>query len=91
VRKLAERSGTAARDITRLIDQSVGRIATGTELSHEAAGAFSGIADAVKQTGEAIENIAGSVRSQEEVSLQVVGLIERLALASNKRTGTADH
>jgi methyl-accepting chemotaxis protein len=60
-------------------------------LSHEAAGAFSGIADAVKQTGEAIENIAGSVRSQEEVSLQVVGLIERLALASNKRTGTADH
>ena len=82
VRKLAERSSTAARDISRLIDQSLGRISQGTDRSQEASHAFAGIVDAAQQTGSAIEAIDASASAQDTVSAEVVDLIHRLANAA---------
>ena len=82
VRKLAERSSTAARDISRLIDESITRIGQGTERSHDASNAFSGIVTSVHKTGTAIEDITRSAKAQDEVSAEVVSLIRRLADAT---------
>ncbi|HZV11484.1 MAG TPA: methyl-accepting chemotaxis protein, partial [Novosphingobium sp.] len=85
VRKLAERSSTAARDISRLIDQSIQRINQGTDRSREASQAFTGIVDAVHKTGSAIEDISRSAATQDQVSAEVVVLIQRLAATASRR------
>ena len=82
VRRLAERSSTAARDISRLIQESLNRISMGTARSHEASNAFDGIVGSVHSTGAAIQAISASASSQEEVSAEVVTLITRLASAA---------
>jgi methyl-accepting chemotaxis protein len=89
VRRLAERSSTAARDISRLIEESLGRIGLGTARSHEASSAFDGIVDSVQRTGSAITAISSSAASQEEVSAEVVTLITRLAAVTGASRGTA--
>lgn len=81
VRKLAERSSTAARDIGRLIDESLSRITEGTTRSREAGGAFAGITESVHKTGDAIADISRSAASQDEVSAEVVRLIRQLSSA----------
>lgn len=89
VRRLAERSSTAARDISRLIEESLGRIGLGTARSHEASSAFDGIVDSVQRTGSAIKAISSSAASQEEVSAEVVTLITRLAAVTGASQGNA--
>jgi len=84
VRKLAERSSTAAREINRLVDESLERIARGTERSKEATNAFAGIVDAVHKTGDAIDAIAKSTSVQDEASAKVVDLIRTLSNATER-------
>jgi len=84
VRKLAERSSTAAREINRLVDESLERIVRGTERSKEATSAFAGIVDAVHKTGDAIDAIAKSTTVQDEASAKVVDLIRTLASATDR-------
>ncbi|SDZ73131.1 methyl-accepting chemotaxis protein [Rubrimonas cliftonensis] len=78
VRKLAERCSQAAREITKLIDESAKRVDQGTERSHLAKQAFEEIVGSVDRTGAAINGIAGSARSQREVSARVAALIGEL-------------
>ncbi len=87
VRKLAERSSTAARDISRLIDESLTRIGEGTERSHSASAAFGGIARSAEHTGHAIEAISKSARSQDQVTRDAVELIRKLAAATRGGVG----
>jgi len=84
VRKLAERSSTAARDISRLIDQSIGRISQGTDRTREASHAFTGIVDAVHKTGTAIDAISQSAQLQDQVSSEVVTLIQSLSKTASR-------
>ena len=83
VRRLAERSSTAARDISRLIEDSLSCIVQGTERSKEAKDAFEDIENSVHQTADAIEAIAGSAKTQDEVSNEVVALIQKLTNAAS--------
>lgn len=85
VRKLAERSSTAARDISRLIEESIGRIGMGTERSRDASTAFSEIVQSVEKTGAAIDEITRSAHVQDEVSSEVVTLIRRLSSATGNQ------
>lgn len=87
VRKLAERSSTAARDISRLIDQSINRISQGTERTQEASHAFTGIVGAVHKTGAAIDAISQSAELQDQVSSEVVALIQRLSRTATRGSG----
>lgn len=84
VRKLAERSSTAARDISRLIAESLERIEQGTDRSRNACLAFDGIVGAVHQTGDAIAEIALSARSQDDVSSRVVTMMHKLSSATSR-------
>jgi methyl-accepting chemotaxis protein len=82
VRKLAERSSTAARDISRLIEESNERVTEGTGRSRLAREAFSHIVSSVHQTSDAIEAITTMAAAQETVSSEVVQLVNELVSAA---------
>lgn len=82
VRKLAERSSTAARDIARLIDQSHSQVGEGTERSRQARNAFSDIVSSVNQTNFAIEAITQYAARQAKLTDSVVEQISQLSAAT---------
>ena len=79
VRKLAERSSTAAQDITRLISGSVERVQTGTEHSQATKTAFEAILEGVGKTSDALERISAAARQQENVAASVADLVGQLS------------
>lgn len=83
VRKLAERSASAAEEINRLIGESSERVSQGTDRSRAARDAFEAIAGCVKKTTGAIAGIADSVGAQRETSRQVVAMIDELATSTH--------
>ena len=85
VRKLAERSSTAARDISRLIEETSGCIVEGTQRSRLAAHAFDEIVGDVDKTSTAIAAITQSAGTQDQVSSEVVELIAQLATTTHAR------
>lgn len=84
VRKLAERSASAAEEITRLIGESGERVLQGTDRSRSARAAFEEIAGCVEKTTQAIGGIARSVAEQHETSGRVVAMIGELAASTHR-------
>lgn len=83
VRKLAERSASAAEEISRLIGESSERVLQGTDRSRSARDSFESIASCVERTTGAISGIASSVSAQRETSRQVVAMIDELATSTH--------
>ncbi|WP_245614057.1 PAS domain S-box protein [Actinokineospora inagensis] len=78
VRKLAERSSDAAREITDLIRDSAERVGHGATVSQRAQVAFTEILASVEKTTESIKVIAESTRRQQDTSSEVNALIKQL-------------
>ncbi|MFI5932681.1 PAS domain S-box protein [Actinoplanes sp. NPDC051494] len=78
VRKLAERSSEAAREITTLIHESAQRVGQGSTVSHRAQSAFGQILKSVASTSESIKRIADSTQLQQDASRSVNQLINDL-------------
>jgi methyl-accepting chemotaxis protein len=78
VRRLAERSSEAAREITRLISESTSRVGQGATVSHRAQDAFGQILKSVASTSESIRQIAASTQRQQSASRSVHDLINDL-------------
>jgi methyl-accepting chemotaxis protein len=83
VRKLAERSSTAAGQIAELIAESETRVTEGAEVSRAAQEAFENIVASVAQTSESISSIAGATQLQQDTSAVVRALIADLAARTN--------
>ncbi|HEU4620758.1 MAG TPA: PAS domain-containing methyl-accepting chemotaxis protein [Burkholderiaceae bacterium] len=82
VRKLAERSSQAAREIAKLIDESTSRVNVGSDRSQHAKTAFERIVSSVAQTSDSIRAIATSTEAQHQASRSVAHLIEQLMQAN---------
>ncbi|WP_239159879.1 methyl-accepting chemotaxis protein [Virgisporangium ochraceum] len=78
VRKLAERSSDAAREIGKLINESSSRVSQGSTVSRRAQEAFGDILKSVGQTGESIGRIAARTHDQQSESQSVKTLISEL-------------
>ena len=78
VRKLAERSSDAAREITTLIHESAARVGQGSQVSHRAQEAFGMILKSVGSTSESIKRIADSTSLQQSASRAVSDHIREL-------------
>ncbi|MEV6629790.1 PAS domain S-box protein [Actinoplanes sp. NPDC051470] len=78
VRKLAERSSDAGREITTLIHESAARVGQGSQVSHRAQEAFGMILKSVASTSESIKRIADSTTLQQTASRAVSGHIKEL-------------
>jgi len=82
VRKLAEKSALAAREIAKLINETVARVGEGTRLSGEVEDAFGRIVVSVEKTSESIGGIHASTSAQASVTRTasaLLGELERIA------------
>ncbi|NOX59298.1 MAG: PAS domain S-box protein [Planctomycetes bacterium] len=97
VRKLAERSSQAAKEITTLIKESTERVTEGTALSERTGEALDGIIQGVNQTGEGIAEIVSSTGEQVTVASEVstgiantASITENNASAAEEMAGSAE-
>ena len=68
VRKLAEKSALAAREISKLINETVGRVDEGTRLAGEVEHAFERIVESVADTSASIAGIGGATQQQADAT-----------------------
>ena len=78
VRKLAENSSQAAREIAKLIDESSAQVNSGAQVSREAVQSFKGIMASVKRTGTSITEIAKATENQHLLANEVSELIQAM-------------
>ena len=96
VRSLAQRSATAAKEIKALIEESVGKVDTGTKLAAEAGKTMEEVVAAVRKvadiTGEiksasreqasGIQQVNQAVTQMDQVTQQNAALVEQVSAAS---------
>ena len=82
VRKLAERSSVAAREIAKLIEASAQQVQVGAGVSQEAASSFEGVMGSVGRTSQNVHAIAQVTESQRQMADTVNGLIQDLHQAT---------
>ena len=84
VRKLAERSSQATKEITKLINESVKRVAQGSEISKEAGEAFKRIVEGIANTTSSISEISIAAREQQTAARDVTDAVQVIVDASEK-------
>ena len=82
VRKLAEKSGNAAREIARLISDTITRVNEGGEISSQVKDAFEQIARSVNNTSTSISQIHNATSEQADASRNVARLLSQLQTSS---------
>ncbi|KAB8038154.1 PAS domain-containing protein [Janthinobacterium aquaticum] len=90
VRKLAERSSQATKEISKLINESVKRVSTGSEISRQASDAFDRIVSGVGKTTLAISDIAKSANEQLLTAREVSTAIQYIAEETEKSAANCD-
>ncbi len=83
VRKLAEKSARATREISKLINETVMRVSEGGRLSEEVEEAFSRIQRSVHDTTASIEKIHSATTEQATATQNVTGLLLDLQISSH--------
>ncbi|MBK4736404.1 methyl-accepting chemotaxis protein [Noviherbaspirillum pedocola] len=97
VRSLAQRSAAAAREIKGLIDDSVGKVDTGSRLVDQAGATMTEVVESVRRVNDiiseisaaseeqraGIEQINGAVTQMDAVTQQNAALVEEAAAAAN--------
>jgi methyl-accepting chemotaxis protein len=78
VRSLAQRSGTAAREIKQLINDSVGKVSSGSNLVDEAGRNMQAIVTGVSKVSGLVSQMAGAERSQSDDIAQVHQVIAQM-------------
>jgi len=90
VRKLAERSSHATKEITQLINESVRRVQQGSDTSKDAAKSFKDIVSGVHETTQAISEISTSAEEQLEAAREVSAAISQISEASETTAVSAE-
>ncbi|MEZ7891139.1 MAG: methyl-accepting chemotaxis protein, partial [Candidatus Wallbacteria bacterium] len=90
VRKLAERSSTAAKEITNLIRESTTRVTEGMKLSEQAGEALKRILLGVEKTASAIEQISTATKEQSSTANEVAKAVENVASITEENAGASE-
>jgi methyl-accepting chemotaxis protein len=90
VRKLAERSSTAAKEITNLIKESSTKVAEGSKLSEQAGDALKKILDGVEKTAKAIEQISAATEQQGATANEVSKAVENVASITEENASSSE-
>ena len=84
VRKLAEKSAVATREIAKLINDTINRVDEGTRLSGEVEAAFERIVRSVARTSESIGQIHASTSAQANATHDASALLTELETITPK-------
>jgi hypothetical protein len=90
VRKLAERSSEAAKEITQLIKESSRRVAEGAELSEKVGESLVAIVGAVEKTASGIAQIAEQTETQAASAEQVRAAIQVVSETTESNAASAE-
>jgi methyl-accepting chemotaxis protein len=82
VRSLAQRSAAAAREVKALIQDSVGRVNSGTEMVDQAGQTMQRIVESVNQVTSLMGQIAGATREQRDGVQAVSHAVEEIGTAT---------
>ncbi|MFN4328738.1 MAG: PAS domain S-box protein [Limnobacter sp.] len=85
VRKLAESSGTAAKEIATLIEESLAQVSDSASCSGEVSGKFEHISSTLGNTSEIMGEVVNRIQTQRELAKELANLIEELAVVTQKR------
>ena len=84
VRKLAEKSGKAASEIAKLINETIARVNEGGQISSQVKNAFDQIERSVNNTGSSIAQIHSATSEQAEASQNVAALLAQLQTSTER-------
>ena len=90
VRKLAERSSQATKEISKLINETVKRVAMGSEVSREAGTAFTKILSGITDTTDSIAQISVAASEQQTAARDVSEAIQSIVDASEQSVIASD-
>lgn len=90
VRKLAERSSQATKEVTKLINETVKRVAQGSEVSREASAAFTKILGGITETTSSISQISVAANEQQTAARDVAEAIQSIVEASEEAVIASD-
>lgn len=90
VRKLAERSSQATKEISKLINESVKRVALGSEISKQAGAAFEKIVTGVNKTTQAISEVSCAAEEQLVAAKEMSQAIEQVADETERSAAACD-
>lgn len=90
VRKLAERSSQATKDISKLINESVKRVAQGSEVSKQAGDAFEKIVNGVNKTTQSISEVTCAAEEQLIAAKEISSAVQQVAEETEKSAAASD-
>jgi hypothetical protein len=90
VRNLAQRSASAAKDITTLIQDSVGKIERGTKVADEGARSLKAIVGTVKKVADLNNEIASASQEQANGLAQISKAMTELDQATQRNASSAE-
>ncbi|WP_425070248.1 methyl-accepting chemotaxis protein [Sagittula sp. S175] len=90
VRKLAEMSSQSTKEISKLINETVKRVAQGSEVSREAGSAFSKILNGISETTESITQITVAANEQQTAARDVAEAIQSIVGAAEQSVIASD-
>ena len=90
VRKLAERSATAALEITRLIKESGNRVQEGADLSKRAGEMLNGIIEQVNTTANMMEQISAATEEQAATSNAIKETLGQISMTVERNTASSE-
>ncbi|WP_424978661.1 methyl-accepting chemotaxis protein [Leisingera sp. S232] len=90
VRKLAERSSQSAKEISKLINETVKRVTQGSEVSREAGTAFTKILTGISDTTDSIAQISVAANEQQTAARDVAEAIQSIVDASEEAVIASD-
>jgi methyl-accepting chemotaxis protein len=90
VRNLAARSANAAKETTAMIEGSIKKVGSGTQIANDTAEALNKIVDRVAKVAEIVGNIASASNEQATGISQINQAIEQVAQVVQTNSATAE-
>jgi len=90
VRNLAARSAQAAKDTTGIIEGTMDKVAHGTRIANDTAGALAEIVSGVGEASDLVENIARQSMQQADAIATVSGGLEQVSQVVHQNSAIAE-
>ena len=90
VKELAQKSASAAKETTALIENSIGKVNSGTEIANNTAQALKEIVVSINQAADLVDKIASATEEQAGAISQINEAVEQVSRVVQTNSATAE-